>query len=218
MKKIKRKQLKGDEFVSTVNKVIRFLKKRRKEIMALGILVILSVLIFAGVKLITVQNRKKEDRLLTQILDLHSGLKDSPDNVAKLEELAGGGKFSRLVYVLLATHWMENGDQDKAQAFLEKMPKSQKDIFYYQAQELLASIHFNRNEYDKALDIYKKIEEENPKTYCLDAVLFHQAEALEKKGEVEEALVLYKKVQDEFPQTFYGYDASQKVRELESEK
>ena len=218
MKRIKRKQLKEDEFITTFNKFIRFLKKRTKELVALGVLIIFAFLIFVGIKIVSIQKSKKEGQLLTQILDLHSDLKENPDNLAKLEEVAGEGKFSRLAYILLATHWMENGDLDKAQATLEDMPKEKKDIFYYQSQELLASIHTKRKNYDQAIDIYKKIEEENPKEYSMDVILFHQAEAFEKKGEAAEALVLYKKVQDEFPQTFYGYEASQKVRKLEGEK
>lgn len=218
MKRIKRKQLKEDEFVTTVNKIVRFVQKRTKELMALVVLILVVFLIFAGLKIVTGQNRKKENRLLTQILNLHSELNDNPENVAKLEELGGRGKFSRLAYLLLATYWMENGDYDKAQTSLERIPEGRKDIFYYQAQDLLAQIHFKRKNYDKAIDIYKKIEEEDPKDHSLDVILFHRAEVHEKKGEVEEALALYKKVQEEFSQTFYSIDASQKIRKLETKK
>ena len=131
---------------------------------------------------------------------------------------AGDRKFSRLAYVFLATYWMENGDSDKARSFVEKIPETPKDFFYYKARDLLAQIHFKRKEYDKSLEIYKKIEEENPKDYSIDVILFHRAEINEEKGDVEQALALYKKVQDEFPQTYYGYEASQKVGKLEIKK
>ncbi len=132
--------------------------------------------------------------------------------------MAGDGKFSRLAYLLLATYYVENGDYDKAQSYLEKMPENRKDTFYYQAQDLLAQIHFKRKDYDKAVEIYKKIEEADPKDHALDVILFHRAEVHEEKGEVEEALALYKKVQEEFSQTFYGFDAGQKIRKLEAKK
>jgi len=218
VKRVQRKHLKEDEFVTTVNKILHFISEKTKEIIALCITIIIVFLIFAGVKIIAGQNKKKESRLLTQILNIHSGMKDNPENVTKLEELAGGGKFSRLAYMLLATHCVENGDYDKALAFLERIPKSPKDLFFYQAQDLLAQIHFKRKNYDMAIEIYKNIEEENPKDHSLDVILFHRAEVHEEKGEIEEALALYRRIQDDFPQTYYGYDAAQKIGKLETKK
>jgi predicted negative regulator of RcsB-dependent stress response len=218
VKRIKRKQLKGDEFVSSINKIVRFAQERTKEIVALVVLVAALLLVFVGLKFVTGENRKKESLLLTQILNLSSELNNNPENVAQLEELAGDGKFSRLAYLLLATYCVENGDNDKAQSYLGKMPESRKDTFYYQAQDLLAQIHFKSKDYDKAIEIYKKIEEEDPKDHSLDVVLFHRAEVHEEKGEDEEALALYKRVQEEFSQTYYGFDAGQKIRKLEAKK
>jgi predicted negative regulator of RcsB-dependent stress response len=218
VKRIKRRHLKEDEFVSTINKILRFFKERTKELMALVVLIAALLLIIAGLKFVTGENRKKESRLLTQILNLHADLNNNPENVAQLEELAGDGKFSRLAYLLLATYYMENGESDKAQGYLEKMPEGRKDTLYYQAKDLLAQIHFKRKNYDKAIEIYKKIEDEDPKDHSMDVILFHRAEVHEEKGEVVKALALYKKVQEEFSQTFYGFDAAQKVRKLETKK
>jgi predicted negative regulator of RcsB-dependent stress response len=218
MKRIKRKQLKGDEFVTTVNKIVRFVKERTTELVALSLLVLVVVIVFAGVRIVKGQSRERQSKLLAQILDLRSGLDSHPENEAKLEALAGSGDFSRTVYLLLANYWVEKGDDAKAKTFLEKMPEDKKDILYYQAQDLLAQILSRQKDYDKAINIYKKIEGENPKAYSLDVILFHQAEVHEKKGEVAKALILYKRVQDEFPQTYYSFEASQKVKELAAKK
>lgn len=218
MKRIKRKQLKQDELITSIGKIIRFAKKRARELVALGVAVVIIILFFIGARLVKVQNIKKESRLLGQILELHSELNETPGNVQKLEDLADKGKFSRLAYLLLAGYWVERGDFDKAEKFLREIFKGKKDIFYYQAQDLLAQIYTKQKDFDKAIDIYKKIEEENPVEYVLDAVLFHQAEALEQKGDIDGALALYKKVQEEFPQTYFGFDASQKVQKLEKKK
>ncbi len=218
MKRKFRKKLKEDELVTTVNKIFHFIQEQTKKVMAVALGILFIVIIFVGVKFIKAKNKKSESRLLTQIIDLHSDLNNKPENLARLEELAGDGKFSRLAYVLLATYWMENGDSDKARSFVEKIPETPKDFFYYQARDLLAQIHFKRKEYDKSLEIYKKMEEESPKDYSMDVILFHRAEINEEKGDVEQALALFKRVQDEFPQTFYGYEASQKVGKLETIK
>jgi predicted negative regulator of RcsB-dependent stress response len=218
MKRIKRRQLKEDEFVTTFNKIVRFVKERTNELVALLVLVLVVAVVFAGVRVVKGQNRERQSRLLAQILDLRSGLDSHPEDEAKLEALAGGGEFARMAYLLLANYWVEKGDDAKAKTFLEKMPEDKKDILYYQAQDLLAQILSRQKDYDKAINIYKKIEEEHPKAYSLDVVLFNLAEVHEKKGELAEALILYKRVQDEFPQTYYSLEASQKVKELEAKK
>jgi predicted negative regulator of RcsB-dependent stress response len=218
MKRIKRKKLKQDELVTTINKIVRFIRKQRKKLMAVGIVVLFVIVIFIGFRFAKLQSNKKENQLLAQILKLNSELSDNPEKVQDLEKLAGNGKFTRLGYILLANYWIEKGDFDKATSSLENIKKSRKDIFYYQAQDLLAQIQFKQKNYDKAIDIYKKIEEENPKDYSLDVILFHRAEVHEEKGEIEEALNLYNRVKDEFSQTYYSYEASQKISKLEGKK
>lgn len=218
MKRIKRKQLKEDELISTVGRIVNFVKKRTREFIALGVVIVLVILVFVGARLVKIHNIKKESHILGQILELRSELDDNPENVGELERLADKGKFSRLAYLLLAGYWVEKGNFDKAEKSLQQITKGKKDIFYYQAQDLLAQVHMKRKDFDKALQIYKEIEEENPEEYTLDAILFHQAEAFEQKGNIEEALTLYRKVQEEYPQTYFGYDAAQKVEELEPKR
>jgi len=218
MKRIKRKQLKEDEFVTTVNKIMRFLQKRTKEIVAFVVLILFAILVFIRIRLIKAHQSENESQVLAQIFSLGSELNNNPENVEKLEELAGSGRFSRVACVVLATHWVGKGELEKAKASLEKMNKSPKDIFYYQAQDLLAQILSKQKNYDKAIEIYTKIEEENPEEYSLAVILFHRAEVLEEKGETEEALAFYKRVQEEFPQSYYSLDASKKIRELEVKK
>jgi predicted negative regulator of RcsB-dependent stress response len=218
MKRIKRKQLKDDEFVSAVNKFVHYVRTHIKEIKAFCVLALAVVIVFFGVKALSKQSHKKERQLLTQILDLQSDLSGKPENLAKLEEIAGSGKFSRLGYIALASYWMENGDLDKARAYLENIPKKPKDVFFYQAKDLLGQIHFKQKDFDKAIDIYRAIEEDDPESYSLDVILFHRAEVHEEKGETDEALALYRKIQEEFSQTYYGLDASQKVNKLELKK
>ena len=218
MKKVVKKQLKEDEFVSTLTKIFEFLKKRTKEIVILAVVVVFLFLLSLGLRFIQAQGLKKESQLLSHMLELRSGLATKPENLAKLEQLAGPGKYSRLAFVFTATHWVEKGDLEKAKASLGKIPAEPRDFVYYQAEDLLAQVNFLQKNYDQAIAIYKKIEEEKPKDYALDVVLFHRAEALEGKGEKQEALKVYKKVQQDFPQSYYGLDASEKARKLESAK
>lgn len=218
MKRVMRKRLKEDEFVSTLTKIFDLAKKRSRELLlgaAVLAVILLVVLVSNAIK---AQSVKKDSHLLAEILEISSQLDDNPDKVVGLEALAGNGKFARIAYLKLASYWIEQGDSEKAKSYLEKVPDKRKDITYYQAQDMLAQVFLRDKEYDRAIAIYKTIEEEDQKDYALDAVLFHMAEAHEGKGELDKALELYKRVQDEYSQTFYGYDAAKKVTELEDKK
>ncbi|OGD18545.1 MAG: hypothetical protein A2Y69_00055 [Candidatus Aminicenantes bacterium RBG_13_59_9] len=215
MKKVVKKQLKGDEFVSTMTKIVRFFEEHTREIL-IGVAVVACLaLLSAGARFLQVQHARKESRVLSQLLELRSTAGAKPENLPALEKLAGGGKYARLGYVLTATYWVEKGDLQKAAESLSRVKSSPRDFVYYQAQDLLAQINAMKKDYDQAIAIYTKIEQAKPKEYCLDAVLFHKAEALEAKGSKPEALALYKKIQEDFPQSYYGYDAAAKVRKID---
>ncbi len=218
MKRAIKKQLKEDKFQQTITNIIDFSKEHTKEISFAGVGVAVLVLVFFVFQLISVQQIKKENQVLNRILALSSEVRENPEKLAELEELAGKGKFSRVGYLELAKYWFEKEDFTKAKSYLDEISKGKRDRVYYQAQDLLGQVYVSQKDYDSAIALYGKIEEENPKEYVLDAVLFHKAQAYEKKGETEEALALYKRLKEEFEQTYYGYDASAKVLNLEEKK
>lgn len=214
MKRVERKQLKEDEFVSGMGRILDLLKKWEKEIIiAAGVLAFL-VLVFLGLTALKNRGLRKESRVIGEIIALRADLDKKPENLARLEKLAGGGRFARVAYLELATYWMEKGDLEKAEQRAGEVKSAPRDVLYYEAQELLAQIALKKKDFAKALDIYKRIEEEKPKSYPLDVVLF-QGEALRLKGDIKEALAVFKKLQEEYSQTYYGYEASLKIGKLE---
>jgi predicted negative regulator of RcsB-dependent stress response len=218
MKRKIKKQLKEDELVTGFQKFLEFAKTWQKEVIIFIVIVAVLTALFGSFQLIRAQQAKKESRRVGEILALRADLAKNPQDVAKLELMSGTEKTARLASIGLATHWIEQGNLDKALASLAKIKDTPKDFFYYQAQDLTAQVEILRGRYDQAIQILKKIEEAKPKDYLLDVVLYRHAEALEKKGQSKEALALYKKVQDEYAQTYFGYDASAKVKKLESVK
>jgi len=218
MKRKIKKQLKEDELVTGFQKFLEFAKTWQKEIIIFAVVVAVLAALYGSFQLIRAQQAKKESRRVGEILALRADLAKNPQNVAKLEQLGGTEKAARLASISLATYWIEQGNLDKALASLAKIKDIPKDFFYYQAQDLTAQVEILKGRYDQAIQILKKIEEAKPKDYLLDVVLYHHAEALEKKGQPKEARDLYKKVQDEYAQTYFGYDASAKVKKLESAK
>ena len=218
MKRLKRKQLKSDEFVTTFGKVVNFIKKRQKEFKTGGMALLFAILAFLSVQYVQSQALKRQNSLLSDIFRVSSELSENPDKIAELENLAGKGKYASMGYLKLGTYWFEQGDFAKALEQLENIPKTKNDLIYYQALDLTAQIYGEQKDFDRAIEIYEKIEKEEPDNYALDAVLFRKAEALEEKGEKELALSVYKKIQEDFPQSGFGIDASTKVIELEEKK
>jgi len=215
MKKDVKKQLKGDEFVSTVTKIFHFIETRTHEII-IGLCVLAFIaLLFVGLRFIQAQNLKRQSQVLGQMLELRSTLSAKPENLAQLEQLQGKGKYSRLPFVLLSTYWIEKGDLAKAKDLLAKVGSSPRDFTYYQAQDLLGKVNTLSKNFDQAIAVYEKLEKDKAEGYSLDVVLFHKAEALEGKGDTQGALAIYKKLQQDYPQSYYGYDAAERVRKLE---
>ena len=218
MKKTERHHLKEDEFVHGMERILHFAKEWRKELIAGAAVVVALAVVFAGFRIVRSATARRDSRVLGEILKLRGEAAKDPQNVAKLEAMTGRGPYGRMASVSLATHWIEQGDLEKAQAALAKVKDAPRDFFYYQARDLAAQVAILKGQYDEAIAILQKIEGDKPKDYVLDAVLFHRAEALEKKGSRAEALDLYKKVQTDYPQSYFGYDASLKVKKLEGAK
>jgi len=216
MKQKERHHLKQNELAFGLHKLVDFGKRYGRPLAVLGIVLVALVLVYVGFQFVRTLTNKKDSKVISEVLKLRSELPKNPGNLTKLESYKG--KAGRLANVLVATYWVEQGDLDKAEDSANKVKGSPKDSTYYQAQSLLAQIYYWRKNYDKSIEIYKAILADNPKDYPQDGVMFHQAEALEKKGQTAEALALYKKLQTDYAQTYFGYEAQQKVASLDAAK
>jgi predicted negative regulator of RcsB-dependent stress response len=215
MKRTERHHLKEDEIRTGLSRFVHFVKTWQREISISAAVLAGVVLIVAALFALKAHQTRVQSRIAGEILSLAAGLDENPDNLAKLEESSGRGKFGRLGYLELAKHWIAKGDLEKAGAYLDKFPKSPRDLIYYQAQDLKAQVAVHRKDFDTAVAIYREIENDDPSVYPLDAALFHLAEVYELKGELQEAKDLYAKIQQEYTQTYYGYEASVKTGRLD---
>ena len=217
MKKKVRKHIKEDRFVDSINKMIEYIQHNKKAIMwnAAGILAV--AVIAVGIRYLKASSASNENRILSQILNLREEVTDHPEKLPELEKLAGGGKFSRMAYISLASYWIEQGNFKKAEEELKKIASGTKDVIYYQSRDMLAQIYLAQKKYDEALVLYEEMEK-NPGDYAPDVIIFHKAEVMESIGDADKALLLFKKFQEEYPQTYYGYEASKKDRKHEEKK
>jgi tetratricopeptide (TPR) repeat protein len=219
MKRTERHHLKEDEMAHGVHWLTEFIQSYQREISYVAGAVVLALVVFGGLLAIRARSRSAQSRAVGKVMDLSAEIAQKPEKLADLEKLASGGRTARLAGVEMARYWAEKSDWAKAEAFLAKLPAGPKDLLYYQAEDLKAQVAVGRKDYDKAIAIYKKIGEEKPKVYPLDAAAFRLAECHELKGDTATAVELYKKVQAEFPQSYFGYyEAPLKISKLETRK
>ena len=218
MKRTERHHLKEDEMQHGVHWLVAFYQTYEREIFVVAVAVLFAALIFTGLLLLRSHARAVESRAIGEVTALAADLDQKPGNLAALEKLAVQGRSARLANLDLATYWAEKGDWAKTDSYLTHIPASPKDLLYYQAQELKGQAAIGRKDYDAAIAIYKKITEEKPKAYPLDAAMYRLAQAQELKGQIAAAVELYKKIQADYPQSYYGYEASMKAGKLEIRK
>ena len=218
MKRKDRRKLKTNELSDFLNRVYEVVKKRAREVAYAVAVLVFIFLVFLVSRFIKAQNLQKQSQLLAQINEINLSLDENPERIEELKEMAGKGKFARMGYIYMARYEIEKGELDKALNTLEEIPGSKKDIIYYQCQLLKADIYYRKKEWDRALEIYQKIEDEKPAYFALDVVLFKKAEIIAEKGDTEKALELYRSLSEDYPQTYYGYEAYQKTEQLEGAK
>jgi predicted negative regulator of RcsB-dependent stress response len=193
-------------------------KKYRREITLVAVGLVAVAVIFVALTLLRSHNRGLASRAIGQVTDLSAEVAQKPEKLPELEKLAAKGRTARLATLELAKYWSEKGDWAKAGSYLAGMADGRKDLIHYQSEDLKAQIALGQKDYDKAIAIYRKVVEEKPDVYPLDAARFNLADSTERKGDTAAALDLYKKLQEEFPQSYYGYEASLKVSKLSIKK
>ena len=218
MKRTERHRLQEDDMAQGVHWLVAFFQNYRREITIVAAAVVFAAVVFTGLLAIRAHGRSVRSQAVGEVTALAAQVEQKPELLAELEKLAAKGRTARLAGLELARYWAEKSDWAKAGSYLAKIPAGPKDLLFYQAQDLKAQIALGKKDFDAAIAIYKKIAEEKPKVYPVDAALFHQAESQELKGETAAALELYKKLQADYPQSYFGYEASLKVGKLEARK
>jgi ATP/maltotriose-dependent transcriptional regulator MalT len=201
-----------------LSSILAFAKKYVREIKIVGAAVLFAAVVFLALVLVRSHGRSVQSRVIGEVGDLAAELAAKPEKLPELEKLAGKGPYARLANLELAKYWAERSDWAKAESALGRIPGTRKDLLQYQAEDLKGQVALGKKDFDAAIAVYKRISEEKPKAYPLDAVLFRLAECHELKGEIKEALDLYKKLQEEYTQSYYGYEASLKSGRLGTQK
>jgi len=218
MKKKVKRQLKTDEFANLMSRIFDFFKSNQREFTIAGAAVLVIALVFLSVRYVQAVNSRKQSEILGQILQLESEIKDNPDSLVELEQMAGKGKFGRLAAIKAAALNFERGRTGKALELLQSVPSAPQDMVYYQARDLLGQVYFSQQQYDEALAVFSEIERENPRVYPMDIILYRKARVLAARNDVDLAIEAFTKLQTDFPNSYYGYEATREAQKLEEKK
>ncbi len=218
MKRTERHHLKEDEMAHGVHWAVEFFQKYKREITIVGAALVFVAVVFAALLAVRSHARSLRSQAVGEVSALAAEVSQKPEKLADLEKLAAKGRTTRQASVELARYWAEKSDWAKAGSYLDRLQGGSKDLLYYQAEDLKAQIALGKKDFDKAIAIYKKMADEKPKVYPIDAVLFHLAESHELKGDIAGAIELYKKLQADYSQSYYGYEASLKASKLDVRK
>jgi tetratricopeptide (TPR) repeat protein len=218
MKREERHQLKADRFIDIIKQGIAFIgDHKQKFLMGIAGLAVLFLIVM-GFRFLQSQGLKKENQRLARIIQINEQLPENPDLLAELEELAGGGRFTRIGYIYIASFHLGREDYDKALAALELMPGTRRDVIYFQGEALKGRILAAQGKNDEALDIFQNIDVNAPEDFPVESVLYQMAEIQVARNQPEEALALFNRIKDDYPQTYYAYEASREASRLEEKK
>jgi tetratricopeptide (TPR) repeat protein len=219
MKRTERHHLKEDQMAHGVNWLVEFFQNYQREVYIVAAAVVFAAIVLSGLLVVRSHARSVRSQAIGEVGALAAEVSQKPEKLADLEKLAAKGRTARPATLELAKYWAEKGDWAKASSYLAEFPAGPKDLLYYQSEDLKAQVALAKKDFDAAIAIYKKMTDEKPKVYPLDAALFHLAESRELKGETAAAIELYKKLQADYgQQSYYGYEASLKVSKLEARK
>lgn len=216
MKRTERKQLKEDELATGLSRFMKWAKQHEKEFMALAVGLVVILVVIVAVNLIVNYQRSREATYLSEVLALRAELDSKPENLAKLQQLSRKTGYGRIASLILASYYLEKNDLSQAEQMLAGVKDKGKDLIHYQILDLYAQIKAKKGQFDEAINIYRQMEKEKPKSYPLDVILFRLAETYEKKGENRKALEVYQDLQTKYQNTYFGYQAALKALQLQT--
>lgn len=231
-KRITRKQMKKDEFVSTVSKMAMYVEEHWKPfVYGAGALVVLILIIFLSVVYMQHREEKLKQALNKGIEYFHAPITGGSEELAviagpsfttekeryeealkifqEILEDAPRSKVSSLaLYYSGLSHFHLEMHQEAA-ADLEKfLERANETLLRDVAQSALAQAYFKQENYDGSATIWSEIAEDQTSLYPRSDALLHLAETKNAQGNKEEALKIYKKIVEEFPGTTAAMTAS----------
>ncbi len=196
-RKLKKRELKEDEFTKFVKNFVALWSKKQK----IFIWGIIGVLVLAVGLVSFFSNKGKNEKLAQQnftvaMLVFDSGrLKEAADQFKMIQQQFYGTIASDKSLYFLATCYFLAGDIKNAEENFEKYTKTGKDrLFLPSAYEGVAQCAEESGNYDKAIKFYKEAADLFTEPAFKVEVLFNLGRMYENKGNLSEAMNSYQQI------------------------
>ena len=225
MRRLTRKKLKQDEFVSGVDKIIRWLTDNWRPVTTGLAAVTVVALIVWGV---TSWKGSREDAAsweLHQAVKAYNaqqketpGARPSAEVRAAFEKVVdqfGRTKEADAARIYLARFDFESGKVEEAKKVLEKVAERHKgDALGRVATLDLIHMQVSSGQASEVIPRLRAMATGQDNALPRDVALYELASAYEKEKDAAQAREYYQKLIDEFPKSPYTRDARQKMAEL----
>jgi len=206
-KRITKKHLKEDKFVTYVFKFNDYFRREWKKLSYIGMgIVAVIVIIFMFIN----SRRKAELRASAELARAEiSYLNEDYDraiqDLARIDNIYKGTKSAGISVFYLANSYFNMGNYEKAEETYKRYLGEYDDDPMLHASSLagIAATYEEREMYDRAVEYYKKAAADYPKLFTAAENLINAARCLKLEGKKEEAKILLDRVLEEYPESLF---------------
>lgn len=211
-----------DEFISTADKIIHWVRQNSKSVIAASCAVIGLVVLISAYAWFQQRKADEAENLLGQALAKYQSVMENKDAPAALEAarsdfdtlLATYGKFpAGKLGTVIYGHVCLAG-----QAYDDAIAEYQKALTYYGPDSSLHNVILNglgtayqqKGDYPRAVTFFKQLAE-GASPVLKDVALFNLGRLYNQMGQTEESQKVYQQLSTDFPQSMYATVAKEKI-------
>lgn len=243
MKRIERHRLKENEFAATLAHARDVMDRRRRDIAAGAILIVVLLAIMGGYAWWRYARNAKANGSLATALATYSAPVVPPAAPApgsappvpqpgtfQTERAKNEAALPKFVETANAYPNTDAGITaryhaasilaslgryaEAEQRYTEVMDKAGSGIYSRTARLGLADVQIAQGKYDSAISVLTELSRDTNSQLPVDSVLMHLGRAYARAGKKEEAVRAFTRIIDEFPQSLYAADARKEIADV----
>lgn len=221
MRRVTRKKLKQDDFVSIVDQMIQFFSENWRPIVAAVGALVVVFLLWWGLSSWTQNRNSKASQMLAATTEKMDKAATPEDRKAVEDELRevidryGRTPQADEAHILLARMLIEDGSTDEARRLLSAVSEENKDTATVRVAtlDLLHLRVASGQASEVARELQAMVAGKDPRL-PRDVALYELARVSRSEGDVTQAREYFQKLVDDFPESPYAAEARRSLQEL----